>query len=316
VIATPSAAVIIPTHNRSELLRKVLESVLVQSVPSEVHVMDDASTDGAQAMVQRDFPQVQYHREEVSKGPTFQRNKGVELSKAPVLFTIDDDCVLTSPKTFEQALEAFDHPRVGAVTLPFVNVLQDNTVQKGFEKNGRVMVTFEYFGGMVAFRRDAFLAAGGYREYLFMHVEESDLAIRMLQNGLIVRLGWSDPIDHFESPLRNRQRLNELEARNFVLYPFFNVPWPYFPGHLCATTINSLRMGWRRGALTPFMRGLCRGYAGMLFNFFQRKPVSGRTYRLSRLLKTRHIVPLEEIEPGLPAIIHPGGQMGDARLGR
>jgi glycosyltransferase involved in cell wall biosynthesis len=305
VINTPAVAVIIPTHNREDLLRKVLDSVFAQTVPAEVYVMDDASTDGTEAMVRRDFPRVHYHREETNHGPTFQRNKGAELTQAEVLFTIDDDCVLSSPQILQQTLEAFDHPRVGAVTMPFVNILKDNVVRTRAEKNGSVMVTFEYYGGMIAFRREAFAAAGGYRAILFMHVEESDLSIRLLENGYVVRLGWSDPIDHFESASRNQARLFSIGGRNHVLYAFYNVPWPYFGWHLAGTTVNNLLDARRKNVLIPVSRGICSAYATMFRQFFRRKPVSGTTYRLSRLLKARDSISLDEIESMLPAMKHP-----------
>ena len=300
VITTP-AAVIIPTHNRGNLLKKVLDAVLAQTVAAEVYVMDDASTDETEAIVQREYPQVVYKREKVSKGPAFQRNKGAALTRAEVLFTIDDDCVLASPNIFAQALEGFDHPRVGAVTLPFINVLKDQTLHTRAEKTKQVMATLIYYGGMIAFRREAFNAAGGYRSFFFMHVEESDLAIRLLANGYVVRLGWSDPIEHLESPVRNLSRLHVLGPRNQVLYSFYNVPWPYIAVHLPATTYHCLRHGWAEGTLPLVMRGLYRGYAGILHEISQRRPVSCRIYRLSRLLTSRSM-PLEQIESMLPAV--------------
>src|ERR1017187_4370293 len=86
VITTPAVAVIVPTHNRIELLPKVLNSILAQTVSSEIYVMDDGSSDGTEAMVRRDFPQIHFYREEIPKGPTFQRNKGVEQTQAEFLF--------------------------------------------------------------------------------------------------------------------------------------------------------------------------------------------------------------------------------------
>jgi glycosyltransferase involved in cell wall biosynthesis len=298
--AAPAIAVIIPTHNRAESLARLITSVLAQTVPCEIYVMDDASTDGTEQMIRRDFPQVQFHRQQSSRGPTFQRNDGVKLSHAPFIFTLDDDCALPSSDTFRQTIEAFDHPRIGAVTLPFTNVLGNKQTLTQAKKDGQLHLTFDYFGGMIAFRREAYVEAGGYRDYLFMHVEEFDLSIRLLQHGYVIRLGWADPIEHWESPVRDMRRIKMLEARNHVLYCFYNVPWPYFPAYLFVTTLNNLKLGLQRKALVPAIQGLLRGYAGIFHEFFRRKPVSGDTYRLSRLMKSRHEVSLEEIESLLP----------------
>ena len=40
--------------------------------------------------------------------------------------------------------------------------------------------------------------------------EESDLCIRMLAAGYVVRLGSSDPIHHFESPKRSFSRMDHF----------------------------------------------------------------------------------------------------------
>lgn len=298
--STPLAAVVIPTHNRIELLRKVLDSVLAQTVQSEILVMDDASSDGTREMVQRDYPQVRYFREDNSCGPTFQRNKAAELTEAPILFTIDDDCILTSPKTIEQTLAGFDHPRVAAVSMPFINVLADSVLRTAAPGPGDVIAAFEFLGGMVALRRDVYRALGGYHSYMFIQVEEPDLAIRMLDAGYIVRLGWADPISHMESPLRDVAGRLRQGARNHVLFSFYNVPWPYFPMHMCATSLLCLRHGLRLGHPMIVAQGLWRGYRGSLHEWSNRGPVSKKTYRLARMLKKIVSMPLKDLEPQLP----------------
>ncbi|MGD1275948.1 MAG: glycosyltransferase family A protein [Tepidisphaeraceae bacterium] len=297
-----SAAVIIPTHNRVELLSKVLDSVLAQTVRTEIYVMDDASTDDTQAMVARDYPHVSYHREGTSRGPTFQRNKGAALAQAEILFMIDDDCVLRSPRTFAQTLEAFDHPRVAAVTLPFINVRQDALVRTAAPNHDGIFAAYVYFGGMVALRRGVFLGAGGYRNFLFMHMEEPDLAIRLLDAGYIVRLGWADPLEHRESPLRDRPLLDRQGPRNNLLFSYYNVPWPNFPFYLTATTALCFWHGLRVGHPIRVLQGLAQGFAAIVHEFGRRAPVSRAVYRLARALKRRRCIPLQEMESHLPPI--------------
>jgi glycosyltransferase involved in cell wall biosynthesis len=297
------AAVIIPTHNRVEMLLELLHAVQSQNIPLEVYVMDDASTDGTEARVRGEFPQVNYHREEQSKGPTFQRNKAAAMTKAEFIFTIDDDLLPVSPDTFARTLEGFDHPRVAAVTIPYMNVKQDRIIRHhAANPRGEVEAVYDYFGGMVAFRRDVFLGVGGYRSYLFMHVEEGDLAARILNAGYVIRLGWAEPMHHLESPLRYSSRLEILGARNHLLYSFYNVPWPYFPFHLTGTALNSLRPSGRKGHFFRAMRGIGRGIGGMFHEWRQRKPISRNAYLLTRKLRVAKSLPLSGIEPLLPPI--------------
>jgi glycosyltransferase involved in cell wall biosynthesis len=296
VAVTNAAAIIIPTHNRADLLPAVLDAALAQNVPVEIFVMDDASSDQTAELIREKYPQVNYHRQETSRGPTFQRNAGAKLATAPFLVTLDDDCVLASPRTVEQTLASFDSNRIAAVTIPFVNVRSDRKVRYAASDHNVVEVTFDYFGGMIAFRRDAYLQVGGYRETLFMHVEEGDLAIRLYGAGYVVRLGSADPIEHMESPSRNRARIEELSGRNHVLYAYFNVPWPWMPIHLAATTGNCLWHGMASGQPLRLLRGVLRGYGGIWKYRDQRRPVSLKTYRTSKRLRRAISMSLEAMD--------------------
>ena len=296
----PAAAVIIPTHNRADLLPAVLDAALAQTVPVEIFVMDDASSDGTAALMRQRYPGVHYHRQEISRGPTFGRNAGAARATAPFLVTLDDDCVLASPRSIEQTLGMFDSPRIGAVTIPFVNVRSDKLKRGSSASDKGVEVAFDYYGGMIVFRRDVYLQISGYREALFMHVEEGDLAIRLYDAGYVIRLGWADPIEHMESPTRNRARIEELSGRNHVLYAYFNVPWPWMPIHLAGTTGNCLWHGIRSGQPVRLLRGVLRGYGGIWRFRAQRKPVSLKTYRNSKRLRRALSMSLDDMDNAEP----------------
>jgi glycosyltransferase involved in cell wall biosynthesis len=300
------ASVVIPTRNRGEMLVDVLASIESQTVPVEVFVMDDGSTDGTAGRVRDRFPAVRVRRSETSHGPTFQRNEGARLATTPFLITIDDDCRLASPATLAQTLDLFNHQRVGAVTIPFVNVNSDRQLRTAAPRSDGVFVTGEFFGGMIAFRREVFEAAGGYRESYFMHVEESDLAVRMLAVGSIIRLGHADPIEHLESPHRDLTRLHRLGARNHLLFCWYNVPWPYLPLHLLATIGKTFLHGVRIGQPLLIMQGLSSGVLTLLRHRCDRRPLSRNTYRLARRLKKKHgPLPLAEVEAALNWIDEP-----------
>lgn len=88
---TAPVSVIIPTFNRSELLRRALESVLAQTmVAQEVCVVDDGSTDNTRSMVEEQFPQVRYIYQD-NRGVSSARNTGVEATTAPWLAFLDSD---------------------------------------------------------------------------------------------------------------------------------------------------------------------------------------------------------------------------------
>ena len=123
-----SATVVITTKNRKEELPpRRLRSALAQTAQPEVLVMDDASTDGTATLVRQEFPQVRLESSEHSLGYIRQRNRAARLANGAVLFSIDDDAVFSSNKVIEQTLRDFDHPCVGAVAIPFVDVNKSPT---------------------------------------------------------------------------------------------------------------------------------------------------------------------------------------------
>jgi glycosyltransferase involved in cell wall biosynthesis len=109
----PRATIVISTYNRKDEVRAALKSTPVQTVPVEVFVIDD----GTVHMARADFQTVHLHADPVHKGHIVRRNRGASLARTDVSFSIGDDAVLVSPRTVEQTLAGFDHPRVGAVAV-------------------------------------------------------------------------------------------------------------------------------------------------------------------------------------------------------
>ncbi|KAB8194122.1 glycosyltransferase [Nonomuraea phyllanthi] len=110
----PLVSVIIPSYNRSEVLRLCLDAVNNQSYPHiEVIVVDDCGTeDAAQVAASRGARVV---RTEVNGGPTPARNLGAEHATGEILFFLDADIAL-DPDAVENAVRILEtHPEVGAL---------------------------------------------------------------------------------------------------------------------------------------------------------------------------------------------------------
>jgi glycosyltransferase involved in cell wall biosynthesis len=293
-----SATVAITTKNRKDELAAAIESALSQTAQPEILVIDDGSTDGTSEMVRQRFPSVRLDRVEQSLGLIAQRNRAAKMAAGDIIFSIDDDAVFTTPRVVAQTLADFDHPKVGAVGIPFIDVRKNDLLQQRAPADEGVFATFNYIGTAHALRRDVFLAVGGYREFLFHQGEESDYCIRMLDAGYIVRLGRADPIHHMESPRRDFTRMDLYGRRNDILFAWYNVPAIALPLHLAATTFNGIRMGFKCGRPLRMARGLLNGYAAVFRQLSKRAPVRPETYRLSRRLK-RGALEFRQIESEL-----------------
>lgn len=297
----PAASLVLATRNRREELRALLVSAREQSVPLEIIVMDDGSSDGTPGMVQQQFPEVRFYQLASARGPAFQRNRGTELASSNIVISLDDDALFISPRTVAQTLEEFDHPRVGAVGIPFINVQQDRAVRQQAPSSG-IHVTDAFVGAAHAVRRDVFLQVGGYREHFFYMGEEGDFCLRMMNAGYVTRLGSADPVHHLESFRRNLSTADFSGRRNDILFCWHNVPMPHFPLHLLGTTVNGLAFGLRAGRFWKMFEGMASGYMNSLSRWKERQPVSSEIYRLHRSLKKHGPRLLSEIEPRLPEL--------------
>jgi glycosyltransferase involved in cell wall biosynthesis len=303
---TFAATVVIATRDRRDELRRAVRSAIAQDLPIEVLVIDDGSRDGTPEMIRKEFPNVQLHAFEGSLGVPTRRNQAARLARAPIIFSIDDDAEFSSPNTLKQTLREFNHYRIGAIALPFINISRNQEVHQRAPNADVCYITDTFIGTAYAVRRDCFLHVGGYREQVVHQGEEKDFCLRMLNTGYVVRLGRSDPIQHNESPKRNLRRMDFYGRRNDILFVWHNVPGPYLPIHLIATTLNGLIFAARTRSLIRFrdmLGGLIRGYSDCLKYFSARRPVTRCMYRLSRRLTKDGPLPLSEIENQLPPCI-------------
>lgn len=103
-------SVIIPTHNRCELLRRALLSVFAQTLqPTEVVIIDDGSTDGTNAMLRQEFPAVSYYHQENS-GISSARNLGIQHTTGDWLAFLDSDDEWLPEKLARQAAALTTNP--------------------------------------------------------------------------------------------------------------------------------------------------------------------------------------------------------------
>ncbi len=279
-----TASVIITTRNRKEELRSSLQSVLSQTTPVEIIVIDDGSIDGTAAMVRAEFPGVRVVRHMASAGYIVRRNEGSQLAIGDVIVSIDDDAVFPSPETIGQTLREFNYSVIGAVAIPFIDINGDNRLHQRAPDTRAVYVTDAYIGTAHAVRRDVFLGLGGYREHLVHQGEEGDFCIRMLAAGYVVRVGAADPIHHCESPKRDLSRMDFYGSRNAVLFAWQNVPSPLVLAHLPMTTMHCLLHTLEPRRLKDRLSGLIEGYRQCCIQ--PRRPVSRAAYRYGRVLKT------------------------------
>jgi glycosyl transferase family 2 len=110
----PLVSIIIPSYNRSDVLRLCLDAVRAQTYPRiEVIVVDDHGTEDAAEVAAAMGATVV--RTEVNGGPTPARNLGAEHAAGDILFFLDADIAL-DPDAVENAVEILEsRPVIGAL---------------------------------------------------------------------------------------------------------------------------------------------------------------------------------------------------------
>lgn len=193
-----SVAVVVPTHNRRELLEKLLGS-LRGSGAAEVVVVSDGSDDGTDERVLElasGWDALRLLRTD-RLGPGGARNAGWRSSRADVIAFIDDDCV-AAPGWLDTIVEPFDDPRVGLV--------QGRTVPDGpMGPHDRSIAVGSEYGLYescnIAYRRAALEGVGGFDERYGrrgrLHFgEDTHLAWRVRRAGWATRFAADAVVRH------------------------------------------------------------------------------------------------------------------------
>lgn len=122
----PLFSVVLPTHNRVDLLRHAVDTVLAQTEPAwELIVVDDASTDGTAAYleeVSRRDARVQVVRNPHSKGGAGARNEGISHSRGEWVAFLDDDDEWMPDKLELQRRTLEANPSAIACTCAFIQL--------------------------------------------------------------------------------------------------------------------------------------------------------------------------------------------------
>ena len=110
----PKVSVIIPTHNRPDLLPRAVESARAAGTDVEIVIVDDASTDET-ADVCRELGDIRYVRVERNQGVAGARNIGIFASTGEYVAFLDDDDLRLPGSLDLQAAALAANPDAGFV---------------------------------------------------------------------------------------------------------------------------------------------------------------------------------------------------------
>lgn len=158
----PLVGVVVPAHDREQMLGEALTSVFAQTHgPLEVVVVDDGSTDGT-AAVARTFP-ITRCLTQVNRGAAAARNAGVEAASASLIAFLDSDDRWHADKLALQVAYMEQNPSIAFCLTRMRNVLEPGTPRPGWISEADI--DRDLIGAVpstLMVRRSAFQAVGGF----------------------------------------------------------------------------------------------------------------------------------------------------------
>lgn len=303
-------SVVIPTRNRSELLREALSSVVRlsgQDLKLEILVVDDGSTDDT-AAVAMEFGA---HRlESHGRGTAAARNLGMRAATGDFIAFIDDDDVWTTDHLRPHIELLHEWPQLGGVVAQARPTDQDlNPVGEPWptELPSRGVLFEQFFYsppqiGTTVVRTSVRDTVGGMREGQ-VHLQDVDWHLRLARRH---ELGFVPVVSVFFREHRSRAIAEELSwARYRAMHRIYlwniwgyvtskrRVPWSVPAAYLS-------QMGWyfhaclqqtdthvSSGDLAAARRSFIRAHAASPLHAAKAALVSGWYWRLARTTLVR-----------------------------
>ena len=313
------ASIIIPHLNGRHHLNDCLGSLRQQTCADfEVLLVDNGSTDGTQAYVRGQFPEVKLIELGQNRGFTGACNAGWSAAKGEIIVLLNND-TLVDPDWLREVWAAFaQNPRVGSVASKMLLFDQRDTFhtagdfyrvdglpgnrgvwQKDVGQYDQVEPVFSACGGSAAYRRTMLDEIGFLDDEFFFSCEDVDVGWRANLAGWQVLYVPTAVVYHKLKATGGSVTGSYYDGRNFLYLIWKNYPTPllrnYWKDILRAQlkiTRDALR-AWRGEAARARLRGQLAGLVGIFKMWPKRRQVQALR-RVSDDSLTAVLTPVDE----------------------
>lgn len=267
-------SIVIPTHNRTDLLRVCLRRAIAHApAGTEIVVVDDASPGAAASAAALKFG-VRGIRLDRQSGFAAAANAGIRASQGDIVEMLNDDTEV-QPGWADAALKWFDDPMIGAVAPLVLALPEGRAIDSAGDRyylggvagkrghgeplSERYLQPCEVFGVSAAagfYRRAALDRAGLFPESFGSYFEDVDLAFRLNRAGYSTMYEPGSRVLHHVSASfgRTGRRLIQMQSCNEERVFWRNMPASALPKHLAVLIGKALRR-FEEGTLTPWLFG-------------------------------------------------------------
>jgi glycosyltransferase involved in cell wall biosynthesis len=263
----PLITVITPTHNRRDKVLRAVESVLSQSMSRLEHiVVDDGSTDGTEAALDRVHDPRLIYVGAKWRGANAARNAGIERARTPLVTFLDSDDVYM-PHRLERTLAWFDdNPALQVLLSSFVSLKNGRStnctnpeafISPAMLERTLVAQTIFIAGSAITARREALLAIGGYDSDI-TRMQDRELLLRLARRFGAQLSGDLDWTKHNSENSISGRRDGYVEAYANLMgkHPYIAHAYPHIPPYMIS-----------RQLIADILRGrLPEAFAGYMAN--------------------------------------------------
>jgi glycosyltransferase involved in cell wall biosynthesis len=188
----PAISVILPVHNRADVLPRAIASVVEQSLADfELIVVDDGSTDASLDVARSsDDPRIRIIELHQNRGGNVARNEGIRAARAPLIAFLDSDDAYLQQK-LERIVSIFDErPGLDLLVDSFVKIQPAGSARPRVVRRNPVIDDRALFRKAlftrrlwkatpaITAKREAIIRAGLFDESL-RRLQDFDLLIRI-----------------------------------------------------------------------------------------------------------------------------------------
>ena len=230
---TLPVSVVMPAHNRAEIIGRALGSIAAQRpwAPAEVVVVDDGSTDDTAAVAERWGAKVV--RLGHNQGAAAARNAGFEAATQPWVALLDSD-----DEWLPHCLEVLWGLRNGHVLVSGANLGIGDTRSGPHRYGGPVgrepwvlrspaalIYPLNFIvNSATLIRRDVVLSLGGYNTQL-RYSEDFDLWLRVLEHGTGISTGRVVTRYYHHAGQKTKNVVPLLDAQQEIASSYAGRPW-------------------------------------------------------------------------------------------
>ncbi len=302
---SPIVSIIIPHLNGKHHLDDCFQSLRQQSfMDFEVLLVDNGSTDGTQAYVAENYPEVKLIQLPENKGFTGACNAGWHASHGDIIILLNNDTE-ADPNWLAEIVDAFErHPQAGSIASKMLLFDQRDTFhtagdfyridgipgnrgvwQKDTGQFDREEIVFSACGGSSAYRRQVLEELGFLDDDFFFSCEDVDLGWRANLAGYEVWYVPTAVIYHKLKATGGDVTGSYYDGRNFLYLIWKNYPaslmkknWRLLSKSQFDITKEALKH-WRGEAARARLRGQLAG----LWSFFKMWPKRKQIQAIRRI---------------------------------